>query len=148
MDNDNRIRNQRSGFRSNDGQHTQKRNNRFNQRVLEVREDMTMRTLIGLAIIVSVMTAANSTWKKIERDFAPQARASVERMNNSITSAVTKTTSNPFTGAPEVKQEATASNTRSNPTPTVIITQKGCLGMDCYHDLETPIPVIVASNIN
>ena len=106
-----------------------------------------MRTLIGLAIIVSVLTAANSTWKNIEREFAPKARASVERMNNSIT-AVTKTASNPFTSAPEAKQEATATNTKSNPTPTVIIVQKDCSGMDCYRDLEFQIPVIVASNIN
>ena len=144
--------NKHSGFCSDDVFNTQKRDNRFNQRVFQIREDTTMRALISLTIIAAFLMSANSTWKKIERDFAPQAiasaKASVDRMNGSITSAVTKTatTANPFTTI-TAKTEATAT-INSNPTPTEIIVQKNCSGMDCYRDLEVQIPVIVASNIN
>lgn len=109
-----------------------------------------MRALISLTIIAAVLISASQTWKEIERDFAPQAiasaKANVDRMNGSITSAVTKTTTaNPFT-ATTAKTEAVAPKT--NETPAVIVRPRDCSGMDCYRDLEVQIPVIVATNIN
>lgn len=107
-----------------------------------------MRALINLAIIVAIATAGMNTWNKFEAQYAPKAlasaRTSVDQLNNSITNAVSKT-NNPFQAEAKAQE---AVNTKSNATPTVIIRQKDCAGMDCYKDMTTEIPVIVASNIN
>ena len=98
-----------------------------------------MRALISLTIIAAVLISANSTWKRIERDFAPQARVSVEHINSSITN----TTNNPFTTT--ATKQVAAATIKSNPTPVEIIVPRNCSGMDCYPDLEEILTVMAAN---
>jgi len=67
----------------------------------------------------------------------------------SVKSFVANTFENPVaTSKPATAEPTTNINTKSNPTPSEIISPKNCAGMDCYPDLTETIPVIVASNIN
>ncbi len=107
-----------------------------------------MRALIGIAIIATVLLAANKTWTNIQRDFQQKqmietAKASIDKLNTTINTKLA-TASNPFTATPAAAaQEAPA--VLSNPTPIQIDVPKDCSGMACYPDLEKPLTVVAAN---
>lgn len=103
-----------------------------------------MRALISIAIIATVLFAANKTWKNIEHDYQQKqmveaAKSHIDKLNSTINSRLANA-SNPFTASPAAAaQEAPAATISSNPTPKILCVTPGKNWNEWYPDQEQTI---------
>ena len=107
-----------------------------------------MKNLILIAIIAAGWHYGTQALKSFEGSHSQATSMSrtvsdqVDAVKAVISSRLT-TVSNPLTTGTKAAQST--GNTNSNPTPTVIIVQRNCAGMDCYSDMEAPMTVLAAN---
>lgn len=104
-----------------------------------------MKNLILIVLLVAGWNYGTQALKSFEgRSQATSMTRTVSDQIDSVKAVISDkltTVSNPLTAS---TAKATG-NTNSNPTPTVIITQRNCAGLDCYKDLETPLQIVAAN---